>query len=82
MEWAQTETQNVPFEHEETVAQVAWEGCRVSTLGDIEKASGHGPGQTGLSSPASVVFKDPFQPQVFYDSVTECLINLYQILSD
>lgn len=43
---------NVPFEREETLTQIDQEGCRVSILGDIEKASGHGPGQPVLSGPA------------------------------
>ena len=48
--WAQTGTQEVPSEHQETVshceggralAQVAQGGCGVSILGGIQKPSGH-----------------------------------------
>jgi len=57
---AQTETQEVPSEHEETLfyceghralAQVAQRGCGVSHLGDVQKPSGHGPGQSALDGP-------------------------------
>lgn len=81
-QWAQTKTQNVPLEHEETVAQVAQEGYRLSILGDIQKTSGHGPGQPALGSPAWVISKGPFQPQLFCDSVTQSLTNLYRTKSD
>ena len=59
--WAQTGTQEVPFEHQETLfhcegdgalAQVAQGGCGVSILGDTQKPSGHGLGQQTLGGPA------------------------------
>ena len=60
-QWAQTETQEVlnirePFyfycEGGQALAQLAQRGCVVSTLGDIQKPSGHGPGQLALGGPA------------------------------
>ena len=59
--WAQTETQEVPPEHQETLfycgsdralAQVAQGDCGVSILGHIQKPSRHGPGQLALGGPA------------------------------
>jgi len=53
-QWAQTETQKVLSENEETLfycegnralAQVVQGGCGVSVLGDTQKPSGQGPGQ-------------------------------------
>ena len=55
--WAHSETQEVPSEHQETflhregdqvLGQVAQGRCRVSILGDIQKPSGHSPGQLAL----------------------------------
>jgi len=60
-QWAQPETQEVPFEHQETVfhcdgdralAQVAQRDCVVSTLGDTCKSYGQGLGQPAVDSPA------------------------------
>ena len=60
-QWAQTEMQKVPSEHEETLfdcegdralAQVAQGGCGVSLLRDTEKPTRHGPGQLALGGPA------------------------------
>ncbi|KAK4805788.1 hypothetical protein QYF61_000394 [Mycteria americana] len=60
---AQTETQEVTLEHQETMfhcegdralEQVAQKWCGVSRLGDIEKLSGHGPGQPALASRAQI----------------------------
>lgn len=75
------ETQSVLPEHQETffifyskgdwaLAQVAWEAVE-STLRDIQKPSGHSPGQPVLSNPAAADKLDkvtswgPFQPQLF-----------------
>ena len=84
MKWAQTETQKVLSEHEETLfhcegdqalTQIAQGGCRVSILWDIQKLSGHGPGWLALDGPASGVSLDQktsgsrFQSQLFLDSV-------------
>ena len=53
-QWAQTETQEVPSQYQKTLirceddwalAQVAQRGCRVYVPQDIQKPSGHGPGQ-------------------------------------
>jgi len=58
---AQTGTQEVPSEHQETLfqweggqtlTQVAQRGCEVSILGDIQKPPGHGPGKPASGSPA------------------------------
>ena len=58
---APTETQEAPSEHEEKILycegnqapeQVAQRGYGVSILGDIQKLSGHNPGQRALGEPA------------------------------
>ena len=36
----------------QTLEEVAWRGCGVSILGDIQNPSGHGPGQPALAAPA------------------------------
>ena len=59
-QWAQTEAQEVPSEHEEellpsegdgTLAQAAQGGCGVSFSGDIRALSGHSPVQPALGDP-------------------------------
>jgi len=58
---AQTEMQEIPSEHQETLfycegdqapIRVAWRGDGVSIFGDIQKPSGHGPGKLVLEDPA------------------------------
>jgi len=60
-QWAQTEAQEVPSEHEEellhsegdgALAQAAQGGCRVSS-GDIQDPPGQGPVQPAVGDPAS-----------------------------
>ena len=64
---AQTEAQEVPFEHEEellpsegdeTLEQAAQGGCGVSFSGDIEDPPGPGPVQPAVGDPASAVGLD------------------------
>ena len=59
-QWAQTEAQEVPSEHQGTLsycqgdrvlAWVAQSGGGVCILGDTQRPSGHGPGQLGLGGP-------------------------------
>jgi len=84
-QWAQTEAQEVPSEHEEellpsegdgALGQAAQGGCGVSFSGDIPAPPGQGPVQPGLGDPASaggldwVTHRGPFQPLLFCDSVT------------
>jgi len=61
-QWAQTEAQEVPSEHEEeflhsegdgALEQAAQGGCGVSFSGDIQDPPGHGPLQPALGDPAS-----------------------------
>jgi len=60
-QWAQTEAQEVPPEHEEellpsegggALEQAAQEGCGVSFSGDIQDPPGQGPVQPALGDPA------------------------------
>ena len=61
-QWAQTEAEEVPAEHEEellpsegdgALAQAAQAGCGVSFSGDIQDPPGQGPVQPALGDPAS-----------------------------
>jgi len=76
-QWAQTETQEVPSEHEEellpsegdgALAQAAQGGCGVSFSGDIQDPPGRGPMQPAVGDPALagglgwVTHRGPFQP--------------------
>ncbi len=80
-QWAQTETQEVPSEHQETLfhsesEEVAQRGGGVSILGDSQAPPTH-PGQPAPGGPAwaggldQMTFKGPFQHQLFYDSNNE-----------
>ena len=61
-QWAQTEAQEVPSEHEEkflpseddgALEQAAQGGCGVSFSGDIQDPPGRGPVQPSVGDPAS-----------------------------
>ena len=61
-QWAQTEAQEVPFEHEEellpsegdgALEQAAQGGCGVSFSGDIQDPPGQVPVQPAVGDPAS-----------------------------
>ena len=61
-QWAQTEAQDVPSEHEEellpsegdgALALAAQRGCGVSFSGDIQDPPGQGPVQPAVGDPAS-----------------------------
>ena len=61
-QWAQTEAQEVPSEHEEellpsegdgALEQAAQGGCGVSLSGDIQDTPGQGPVQPAVGDPAS-----------------------------
>ena len=76
-QWAQTETQEVPSEDQETLfhcegdralAQAVQGGCGVSVLGDIQKPSGRGLGQLTVGGP-EMTCQGFFQPQRICDSV-------------
>ena len=83
-QWAQTETWEVPSEHEEellpsegdgALEQAAQGGCGFSFSGDIQDPPGQCPVQPAVGDPASagrldwVALRSPFQPQTFCDSV-------------
>lgn len=85
-QWTQTETQEVPSEHQETLLycdgnwaleQVAKKDCGVSILRDTQKLSRHGAGQPALGDPAwaevlvdQMTSRGPCQPQPFCDFVS------------
>ena len=83
-QWAQTEAQEVPAEHEEELLHsegdgalelAAQRGCGVSFSGDIQNLPGQSPVQPAVDDPAlarrldQITHKGPFQPLPFYDSV-------------
>ena len=83
-QWAQTEAQEVPSEHEEellpsegggALEQAAQGGCGVSFSGDIQDLPGRGPVQPAVGDPASaggldwVTHRGPCQPVTFCDSM-------------
>ena len=83
-QWAQTEAQEVPSEHEEellpsegdgALERAAQGGCGFSFSGDIQDPPGQGPVQPTVGNPASaggldsMTHRGPFQPLPFCDSV-------------
>ena len=83
-QWAQTEAQDVPSEHEEellpsegdgALAQAAQGGGGVSFSGDIQDLPGQDPLQPAVGDPASaggldwMTHRGPFQPRTFCESV-------------
>ena len=83
-QWAQTEAQEAPAEHEEellpsegdgALEQAAQGGCGDSFCGDIQDPPEHGPVQPTVGDPSSaggldcVTHRGPFQPLTFCDSV-------------
>jgi len=83
-QWAQTEADDVPAEHEEellpseaegALAQAAQGGCGVSFSGDIQDPPGQGAVQPALGDPVLaggvdwVTHRGPFQSQTFCDSI-------------
>lgn len=50
---AQTETQEAPSEHEETIFDYEGDqkGCETSIHGDVQNSAGHGPRQPALGGP-------------------------------
>lgn len=59
----------------QTLEHVAHRCCGVSTLGDVQNLTGHGPGPPALGDPALssglnwMVLSGPIEPQLFYDPV-------------
>ena len=87
-QWAQTEAQEVPSEHEEELLRSEGDGalsqaaqwcCGVSFSGDIQDLPGQGPLQSALGNPAWegrldwVTHRGPLQPRTFCDSVKSLL---------
>jgi len=83
-QWAQTEAQEVPSEHEEellpsegdgALEQAAQGCCGVSFSGDIPDPPEQGPVQPAVGDPVSaggldkMTHRGPFQPLLFCDSV-------------
>jgi len=83
-QWAQTEAQEVPSEHEEellpsegdrALEQAAQRGCGFYFSRDIQDPPGQGPVQPTVGDPASaggldqMTHRGPFQPLPFCDSV-------------
>ena len=67
-------------EHHWALAQVAQRGCGVSLLGDIQKPSGHGPGQLALGGPAwagvlldQMTSRGPSQPPPLCNRAVDCI---------
>ena len=59
-QWAQVETQEIPFKHkktlfycdgDQTLEQITQRGCGVFILGDIQNPAGHSPEQPALADP-------------------------------
>jgi len=86
-QWAQTEAQEVPAEHEEellpsegdgALKQAAQGGCGVSFSEDIQDPPGQGPVQPALGDPGlaegldQVTHRGPSQPLWFCDTSSRC----------
>jgi len=86
-QWAQTEEQEVPSEHEEeflpsdgdgALEEAAQGGSGVSFSGDIQDPPGQGPVQPAVGDPAlaggldQMTYRGPFQPRTFCVSVVLC----------
>ena len=83
-QWAQTEAEEVPSEHEEellpsegdgALEKAAQGGCGFSLSGDIQDPPGQGPVQPTVGDPAlaggldQMTHRGPFQPRTFCDCV-------------
>jgi len=90
-QWAQTEAEEVPAEHEEellpsegdgALEQAAQGGCGASFSGDIQDSPGQGPLQPTVGNPASaggldwMTHRGPFQPLLFCDSVINMITSI------